>query len=156
MKPILSKRRAKGGFGEKAAQPNNLLAFMLQMGKRTRHMILGTGTPIQTNVRELWDLLGVLNSGADFILGDSQSPWQNHEQGIPMATGKILQEVSYGDLKRGSVIIDGQETPASPLSSYSKAREIAETLKLWIQKGDFTLGESQMKFPGYELLDGDK
>ncbi|MEA2109796.1 MAG: homocysteine biosynthesis protein [Pseudomonadota bacterium] len=74
----------------------------------------------------------------------------------PMATGKILQEVSYGDLKRGSVIIDGQETPANPLSSYSKAREIAETLKEWIQKGDFTLGESQMKFPGYELLDGNK
>ena len=83
------KARAKGGFGEKAAQPNNLLTFLQQMGKRTRHMILGTGTPIQTNVRELWDLLGVLNSGADFVLGDSQSLWQNHEQGIPMATGKI-------------------------------------------------------------------
>jgi len=83
------KARVKGGFGKKAVQPNNLLAFMQQMGKRTRHMILGTGTPIQTNVRELWDLLGVLNSGADFVLGDSQSPWQSHEQGIPMATGKI-------------------------------------------------------------------
>lgn len=82
------KARAKGGFGEKAAQPNNLLAFMQQMGKRTRHMILATATPIQTNVRELWDLLGILNSGADFVLGDLQSPWQNHEQGIPMATGK--------------------------------------------------------------------
>ena len=83
------KARAKGGFGEKAAQPNNLLAFMQQIGRRTRHMILGTATPIQTNVRELWDLLGVLNCGVDFVLGDSQSPWQNHEQGIPMATGNI-------------------------------------------------------------------
>lgn len=81
--------RAKGGFGEKAAQPNNLLCFMQQMGRRTRHMILGTATPIQTDVRELWDLLDVLNCGADFVLGDSQSVWKNHEQGIPMATGKI-------------------------------------------------------------------
>ncbi|NWH04384.1 phospholipase D-like domain-containing anti-phage protein [Desulfobacter latus] len=83
------KARAKGGVGEKAAQPNNLLAFMQQIGRRTRHMILGTATPIQTNVRELWDLLGVLNCGADFVLGDSQSPWQSHEQGIPMVTGNI-------------------------------------------------------------------
>ena len=87
---------------------------------------------------------------------DIYAPVVDYSYEYPMATGKILQEVSYGDLKRGSVIIDGQETPASPLSSYSKAREIAETLKVWIQKGDFTLGESQMKFPGYELLDGDK
>ena len=87
---------------------------------------------------------------------DIYAPVVDYSYEYPMATGKIMQEVSYGDLKRGSVIIDGQETPASPLSSYSKAREIAETLKVWIQKGDFTLGESQMKFPGYELLDGDK
>lgn len=83
------KARANGGFGEKAAQPNNLLCFMQQMGRRTRHMILGTATPIQTDVRDLWDLLDVLNYGTDFVLGDSQSAWKNHEQGIPMATGKI-------------------------------------------------------------------
>ncbi|MCK4377831.1 MAG: homocysteine biosynthesis protein [Deltaproteobacteria bacterium] len=87
---------------------------------------------------------------------DIYAPVVDYSYEYPMATGKIMQEVSYGDLKRGTVIIDGQETPASPLSSYSKAREIAETLKVWIQKGDFTLGESQMKFPGYELLHGDK
>jgi len=53
------KARAKGGLGDNYAQPNNLLAFMLQIGKRTRHLILGTATPIQTNVRELWDLLNM-------------------------------------------------------------------------------------------------
>lgn len=81
------KARAKGGLGASAAQPNNLLAFMQQMGKRTRHLILGTATPIQTEIRELWDLLGILNSGADFVLGDSLSPWSDHEQAIPMVTG---------------------------------------------------------------------
>lgn len=82
------KARAKGGLGEDASRPNNLLSFMQQIGKRTRHLILGTATPIQTNVRELWDLLGILNSGAEFVLGDSLSLWQDHEQAIPMVTGK--------------------------------------------------------------------
>lgn len=82
------KARARGGQGEKATEPNNLLAFMQLIGKRTRHLILGTATPIQTNVRELWDLLGILNSGAEFVLGDPLSPWRDHEQAIPFITGK--------------------------------------------------------------------
>jgi len=82
------KARARGGLGDKASEPNNLLAFMQQIGRRTRHLILGTATPIQTSVRELWDLLGILNSGAEFVLGDSLSPWRDHEQAIPLVTGK--------------------------------------------------------------------
>ena len=84
------------------------------------------------------------------------APVVDYSYEYPMATGKIVQEVSYGDLKRGSVVVNGREIPASPLSSYSKAGEIAETLKTWIRKGDFTLGEAQMKLPGYELLHQDK
>jgi SNF2 family DNA or RNA helicase len=91
------KARAKGGLGNKASEPNNLLSFMRQMGKCTRHLILGTATPIQTNVRELWDLLGILNSGAGFVLGDTLSPWQDYEKAIPLVTGKTwlnsVQEV---------------------------------------------------------------
>lgn len=82
------KARAKGGLGDKATEPNNLLAFMLKIGYCTEHMILGTATPIQTNVRELWDLLGILNSNAEFVLGDVLSPWRSHEQAIPIVTGK--------------------------------------------------------------------
>ncbi|MRH43331.1 DEAD/DEAH box helicase [Aquibacillus halophilus] len=82
------KARARGGLGNKASQPNNLLAFMLKIGRRSRHLILGTATPIQTDVRELWDLLGILNSGAEFVLGDSLSPWRDHAQAIPLVTGK--------------------------------------------------------------------
>jgi len=82
------KARARGGFGNKAPEANNLLTFMQQIGKRTRHLILGTATPIQTDVRELWDLLGILNSGAEFVLGDALSPWQDYEQAIPLVTGK--------------------------------------------------------------------
>lgn len=82
------KARARGGLADKASEPNNLLAFMQQIGRCTRHLILGTATPIQTDVRELWDLLGILNSGAEFVLGDLLSPWRDYEQAIPLVTGK--------------------------------------------------------------------
>ncbi len=82
------KARARGDLGDQAIEPNNLMAFMQQIGRRTRHLILGTATPIQTNVRELWDLLSILNSGAEFVLGDVSSPWHDHEQAIPLITGK--------------------------------------------------------------------
>ena len=60
----------------------------MRMGLRTQHMILGTATPIQTQVRELWDLLMVLNAGANFILGDSDSPWRDWDPSVEMVTGK--------------------------------------------------------------------
>lgn len=82
------KARVKGGLtSDDEPPPNNLLAFMQQMGRKTRHLILGTATPIQTEVRELWDLLGILSSGADFVLGDANSPWRNHELATRMVTG---------------------------------------------------------------------
>ncbi len=49
--------------------------------------------------------------------------------------------VSYAELKSGKIMIDGREVPTAPLSSYSKALEIAEILKSWIQKGEFFLTE---------------
>jgi len=88
------KARTKGGFGEKALQPNNLLAFMREIGKKTRNLILGTATPIQTDVRELWDLLEILGCGADFVIGDVLSPWRDHERAVPIITGKEYPETA--------------------------------------------------------------
>lgn len=81
------KARSKGGFGDNSTQPNNLLMFMLYIGKRTRHLILGTATPIQTKISELWDLLTILSSGAEFVLGDDLSYWRDYERAIPLVTG---------------------------------------------------------------------
>ena len=63
------KARSRSGLGSKGEQPNNLLAFMRGIAKRTKNLLLGTATPIQTRASELWDLLGVLDIGADFVLG---------------------------------------------------------------------------------------
>jgi len=52
-----------------SGNPNRLLEFMLAAAKRAKHVILGTATPVQTDVEELWDLLEVLNQGADHVMG---------------------------------------------------------------------------------------
>ena len=71
----------------------------------------------------------------------------------PMAVSRSYGEVSYAELKSGSIKVNGKPTPSTPLSSYSRALEIADTLKEWIASGRFTLGEAQMQFPGHELID---
>lgn len=83
------KARRRGGLGETKQQPNNLLDFMLRIGPRTRNLLLGTATPIQTEVRELWDLMRILNDGADFVLGQELfSLWDGWERALPIVKGK--------------------------------------------------------------------
>lgn len=59
-----------------------------------------------------------------------------------------LAEVSYAELKRGVIKIRGKDVPTVPLSSYIRAREIAEILKRWIKEGKFLLGQPQELLPG--------
>ncbi len=85
--------RKRGGLGERKRDPNNLLDFMLKIGPRTRNLLLGTATPIQTEVYELWDLMRILNSGADFVLGrDHFSQWSDWEKALPVVKGEQTPE----------------------------------------------------------------
>jgi superfamily II DNA or RNA helicase len=82
------KARRHGGLGQKKHNPNNLLDFMLQIGPRTRNLMLGTATPIQTEVHELWDLLHILNAGADVVLGrEPFGHWLDWGKALPMVKG---------------------------------------------------------------------
>jgi superfamily II DNA or RNA helicase len=84
------KARRRGGLGQRRDEPNNLLDFMLRIGPQTKHLLLGTATPIQTDVRELWDLMSILNSGADFVLGRSfVSAWANFDRALPYVKGEV-------------------------------------------------------------------
>ncbi len=65
----------------------------------------------------------------------------------PMSTGKVITHVTYGQLKRGEVEIDGKRVEVSSMSSYSKALRIAELLKAEIKSGDFLLSEPLQKLP---------
>lgn len=58
-----------------------------------------------------------------------------------------LCEVTYAQLKSGTITVEGREIPTVPLSSYVRAREIAGLLKEWILKGEFLLGEPQHMLP---------
>ena len=86
--------RRRGGLGKRDKPPNNLLDFMFQVARRTRHLLLGTATPIQTDVDELWDLLRVLNTDAEFVLGrEDFGRWTRTEQALPLIKGeKSLSE----------------------------------------------------------------
>jgi superfamily II DNA or RNA helicase len=80
-------RRARG-LNDPDGEPNNLLSFMMAIARRTRHVLLGTATPIQTRVAELWDLMGVLNSGASYVLGGPMvTDWTRPEVARDLITG---------------------------------------------------------------------
>ncbi len=83
------KARRRGGLGDrKKAEPNNLLDFMLHIGPRTKNLLLGTATPIQTEVSELWDLMRILNAGGDFVLGrETLSKWVDWQKALPVVKG---------------------------------------------------------------------
>jgi uncharacterized protein (DUF39 family) len=57
--------------------------------------------------------------------------------------------VSYADLKTGKINLLGKEVLTAPLSSYIKAKEIAETLKGWILQGSFLLSEPARPLPSF-------
>ncbi|MFC1856419.1 homocysteine biosynthesis protein [Thermodesulfobacteriota bacterium] len=65
----------------------------------------------------------------------------------PNGISKSYGQVSYAELKSGTITFKGGSVPTVPLSSIVKAREIADTLKKWISKGKFTLGEPQFTLP---------
>ncbi|MCK9594310.1 MAG: homocysteine biosynthesis protein [Candidatus Omnitrophica bacterium] len=72
----------------------------------------------------------------------------DYSQAYPQLVPGSLGEVSYKKLKSGKISIEGKDVPTGALSSYSKAKEIAEELKAWIKKGDFLLSEAVSPLPG--------
>jgi superfamily II DNA or RNA helicase len=79
-------RRSRGITA--SGHPNRLMEFMLRAAQRAKHVILGTATPVQTDVEELWDLLEIVNNGADHVLGRTGSPWRRPETAVPVLTGE--------------------------------------------------------------------
>jgi uncharacterized protein (DUF39 family) len=70
---------------------------------------------------------------------DLYAPVVDYSSDYPNAVNEVVAEVSYKDLKSGKVVINGKEIPSAGMSSYAKAKEIANILKEWIQKGEFEL-----------------
>ncbi len=65
----------------------------------------------------------------------------------PNGISRSYGQVSYAQLKSGSIQINDKKVPTVPLSSMVKARQIADILKTWISEGNFFLGEPQFTLP---------
>ncbi len=103
-------------------------------------MSVGLGIPIPVLNAEVARAAAV--SDAELF-----APVVDYSYDYPQFNGQVLGEVSYAQLKTGSFEFEGRQIPTAPLSSYSRAREIAGTLKAWIEKGDFLLGEPSQLLP---------
>jgi len=57
------------------------------------------------------------------------------DYGVPSRNRPSLRKVSYAELRTGVIGIDGDDIRTSSLSSFRKAREIAGTLKGWVEQG---------------------
>jgi len=64
----------------------------------------------------------------------------------PTGNTKSYGQVSYAELKSGTIKIKGEDVPTVPLSSMVKARKIADILKSEIQKSRFFIGVPQQLF----------
>lgn len=78
------------------------------------------------------------------------APVVDYSDAYPNAKPDILGEVSYAELKSGKIRVKGKEVPSASLSSYSKALEISNILKSWIEKGNFLLSKPVENLPGEE------
>jgi uncharacterized protein (DUF39 family) len=106
-------------------------------------MIVGIGVPVPILSEEILKYTTVTD--ADIV-----APIVDYSEAYPQRKPDVLGEVSYALLKTGKIEVRGKQVPTSSLSSYPGAVEIAQILKEWIQKGEFTLTELVAPLPGLE------
>lgn len=75
---------------DERAEPNKLMAFLKEIGPRTKSMLLATATPVQLHPVEAWDLLDILSQGNDGVLGGwtRSSPWFRASHCLDIANGE--------------------------------------------------------------------
>lgn len=107
------------------------------------NITVGVGVPIPILSEEILRYTAVTD---DEIL----APIVDYSDAFPNQKPDILGEVSYAQLKSGSIMVQGKEVPTGSLSSYPRAVEIANVLKEWILNGKFLLTEPVAPLPGVE------
>ena len=106
-------------------------------------LTVGIGIPIPILSAEILQYTAVIDV-------DIFAPVVDYSEAYPQMKSDILGEVSYAQLRSGKITIQGKEVPTASLSSYSRAVEIATTLKEWILRGEFLLTEPVAPLPGVE------
>ncbi len=106
-------------------------------------LTVGIGVPIPILSEEILSYTAVADN-------EIFAPIIDYFEAYPQRSPDILGEVSYAQLKSGKIKIQGKDVPTASLSSYSRAVEIANILKDWIQKGEFYITESVSPLPGVD------
>jgi uncharacterized protein (DUF39 family) len=106
-------------------------------------LTVGIGVPIPVLDEEILRYTTVRD---DDIWAQVVDYGEAYPQFIPGSLG----EVNYKQLKSGKITVQGKEVPTSGLSSYLKAREIAQILKEWIHTGKFLLTEPVELLPSVD------
>jgi SNF2 family DNA or RNA helicase len=117
------KARMGGGINNAEREPNNLMEFMIEIGFKAKNLVLGTATPIQTNISDLWDQMKILNSGKDFVMGkESTSLWNKIDLVVPLITGAATED----ERNRWELL----RNPLPPLTESTEIAEIRNGLSL--------------------------
>ncbi len=103
-------------------------------------MAVGVGVPIPILNEEMAAFTGVSDEELKTKVIDYS---YDYSHGVSRDYG----EVSYAELKSGEIEVNGKKVVTAPLSSIVMAREIAETLKSWIEAGDFLIVEPVETLP---------
>jgi uncharacterized protein (DUF39 family) len=74
-------------------------------------------------------------------------PVKDYGHDYPNGISRILQHVSFEELKSGEAGILDAKVETVPLTSLSMSLEIADTLKTWIKDGAFLLTEPVEAIP---------
>jgi uncharacterized protein (DUF39 family) len=104
-------------------------------------MMVGIGVPIPILDEEI----------CEYAAARDEDIWTqvvDYSRAYPEGIQESLGEVNYAQLKSGMIRVMGKDVPTSSLSSYARAREIAEILKEWIASGRFLLGKPVQPLPG--------
>lgn len=95
-------------------------------------LAVGIGIPIPILDEEMLRFASVSD-------GELVAQVVDYSNSYPNCIPGSLAEVTYAQLKSGSIIVNGKKIPTAALSSYTRAKEIAEILKGWIKDGSFEL-----------------
>ena len=106
-------------------------------------LTVGIGVPIPILSEEILTYTAVNDK-------EILAPIIDYAESFPQRNPDILGEATYAQLKSGKIKLQGKEVPTASLSSYFRALEIANTLKSWIQNGQFYLTDPVAPLPGID------
>jgi uncharacterized protein (DUF39 family) len=142
--------RTKGGVPRKPAGTIMVQGDLKQMSPEWlralsilgygNSLAVGLGIPIPILDSEMAAFTGVSDEELFTQVIDYGYDYTN---GISRSYG----EVSYAQLKSGTIEVNGKLVPTAPLSSVVKAREIADILKKWIKQKKYLLHEPAQTLP---------